>query len=189
MYPPRHHIFATDYGFAAIGWNARGVTAFRLPAASHDQAERALFRRQSASIATAPKDAVGRVIAAAQRYFGGATEDFSWVPVDLGAQEPLFLRIYDHVRQLGWGQTTTYGAVARALGEESQAARLVGEAMARNPVPLIIPCHRVLAAGGKIGGFSAPGGSESKAHMLTLEGALQPEPPAPPVQAQIGFDF
>jgi len=181
----RHHIFATDYGFAAIGWTARGIVAFRLPAPSRDEAERALFKRHPSSAAAEPPEAVQGVIEAARRYFAGEVQDFSSIPVDLGAQEPLFLRIYDHVRKLGWGQTTTYGAVARDLGEEPQAARVVGEAMARNPVPLIIPCHRVLAAGGKIGGFSAPGGSESKAHMLTLEGAL----PAPPVQAQIGFDF
>ncbi|WP_206244484.1 methylated-DNA--[protein]-cysteine S-methyltransferase [Novosphingobium terrae] len=181
----RHHIFATDYGFAAIGWTNTGVVAFRLPASSHESAERALFKRHPTSTATQPPEKVGAVIAAAQRYFAGEVQDFSQVPVDLGEQEPLFLRIYDLVRKLGWGQTTTYGAVARDLGEEPQAARLVGEAMARNPVPLIIPCHRVLAAGGKIGGFSAPGGSDSKAHMLKLEGAL----PEPPAQAQMGFTF
>ena len=70
---------------------------------------------------------------------------------------------------LGWGETMTYGEIARALDAGPEAARTVGEAMARNPVPLIIPCHRVTAAGGKIGGFSAPGGSMSKVRMLELE--------------------
>ncbi|WP_343616006.1 methylated-DNA--[protein]-cysteine S-methyltransferase [Novosphingobium sp.] len=184
-----HNIFATDYGFAAIGWNGRGVTAFRLPAPGADQAERALLKRQPGSTPVDPPAQVQEVIEAAQRYFAGAMQDFSFVPVDLGEQEPLFLRIYQAVRQLGWGQTTSYGAVARDLGEEPQMARVVGEAMACNPVPLIIPCHRVLAAGGKIGGFSAPGGSESKAHMLALEGALPAQAPAKPVDAQIGFGF
>jgi methylated-DNA-[protein]-cysteine S-methyltransferase len=75
--------------------------------------------------------------------------------------------------------------LAKQLGAGPQAARDVGEAMAKNPVPLIIPCHRVLAAGGKIGGFSAPGGSAAKMHMLELEGVhLQAPQPA-----QRAFDF
>jgi methylated-DNA-[protein]-cysteine S-methyltransferase len=69
-----------------------------------------------------------------------------------------------------WGQTTTYGALAKELGAGPQAARAVGEAMARNPIPLIVPCHRVLAAGGELGGFSAPGGTDTKLRMLELEG-------------------
>ena len=74
------------------------------------------------------------------------------------------------MRQLGWGETATYGAIAKALDAGPEFARDVGQAMASNPVPLIIPCHRVTAANGKIGGFSAPGGSLSKARMLGLEG-------------------
>lgn len=119
----------------------------------------------------------------AQRYFDGERVDFSTVEIDLGDQEPLFERIYAFVRALGYGETTTYGAVAKALGEEPQVARTVGEAMSLNPVPLIVPCHRVTAAGGRIGGFSAPGGSHSKAHMLALEGVT------PPSDSQIGFGF
>ena len=74
------------------------------------------------------------------------------------------------LRRVGWGRTTTYGALAKEVGAGREAARDVGEAMAKNPAPLIIPCHRVLAAGGKIGGFSAPGGSRTKVRMLELEG-------------------
>ena len=74
------------------------------------------------------------------------------------------------VRGLGWGETTTYGAVARALGAGPEGAREVGQAMGRNPLPLIVPCHRVLAAGGRPGGFSAPGGTEAKLRMLAIEG-------------------
>ena len=101
-----------------------------------------------------------------------------------GAEKPppFFAQVYDHVRTLGWGETTTYGAVARALDAGPEHARAVGQAMATNPVPLIIPCHRVLAAGGAIGGFSAPGGSQSKARMLELEGVATGP-------AQRRFDF
>ena len=89
------------------------------------------------------------------------------------------------MRRVGWGQTTTYGALAKEVGVGPEAARDVGQAMAKNPVPLIIPCHRVLAAGGKLGGFSAPGGSATKQRMLELEG-VSLEPPPPPQQT-LGF--
>ncbi len=90
--------------------------------------------------------------------------------LDLGDADALFLRIYDAARRLRWGETTTYGALAKTLGDNWELARDVGQAMAKNPIPLIIPCHRVLAAGGKIGGFSAPGGSAAKQKMLEMEG-------------------
>jgi methylated-DNA-[protein]-cysteine S-methyltransferase len=182
----RYQLFETAAGVAAIGWNERGITALRLPAPTADEAERALDRRLPGAVRSAPPAAVQSIIDAAVRYFAGERVDFSAVPVDLGRQDAFFLRVYDAVRKLGWGQTTTYGAVAQSLGVGPEFARDVGQAMARNPVPLIIPCHRVTAAGGKIGGFSAPGGSMSKAHMLDLEGAA---PPAPPPPAQQGFDF
>src|SRR6266403_1640528 len=88
-------------------------------------------------------------------------------------------------RRVGWGHTTTYGTLAKELGAGPEAARDVGQVMAKNPVALLIPCHRVLAAGGKIGGFSAPGGSAAKIRMLALEG-VDLEPPRP---AQQSFGF
>ncbi len=102
--------------------------------------------------------------------------------IDLGEPSPFFARVYEQVRKLGWGGTTTYGAVARSLDAGPEHTRAVGQAMATNPVPLIIPCHRVMAGGGGIGGFSAPGGARSKALMLELEGV-----PLAPVQSC--FDF
>lgn len=178
-----HFVFETVFGFAAIGWRASNVSSFRLPSSTATGAESALLRRFPDSISTPPPAFVRSVISDAQRYFAGERVDFSAVDIDLGEQEPLFGRVYAFVRALGYGETTTYGAVARALGEAPQVARIVGEAMSRNPVPLIIPCHRVTAAGGKIGGFSAPGGSYSKAHMLSLEGV------SPPPVSQIAFGF
>jgi methylated-DNA-[protein]-cysteine S-methyltransferase len=114
-----------------------------------------------------------------KRYFCGEKIDFSTIAVDLDGQEAFFKKIYAATRRLGWGETTTYGTLAKELGAGPEAARDVGVAMARNPVPLIIPCHRVLAAGGKVGGFSAPGGAASKVRMLELEGVkLGPPEPA-----------
>jgi len=184
-----YQLFETAAGVAAIGWNGRGVTALRLPAPDAREAERAILRRLPDAARTEPPAEVQAIIDAARRYFTGERVDFSAVPVDLGEQEPFFAQVYDHVRALGWGETTTYGAVARTLGAGPEYARDVGRAMANNPVPLIIPCHRVTAAGGRIGGFSAPGGSTSKARMLELEGVAPAPEPAPAPPAQQGFDF
>lgn len=182
---PRYRLFETAHGVAGIAWHAGGVVSFRLPASSGDATERALLRHLPNAIPDAPPPEVTATIAAAQRYFDGEQMDFSSVPLDLGAQQPFFAQVYKTVRRLGWGQTTTYGAVAKELGAGPEAARAVGQAMASNPIPLIIPCHRVLAAGGKVGGFSAPGGSTSKLKMLAMEG-VDLSPPAP---AQHGFGF
>jgi methylated-DNA-[protein]-cysteine S-methyltransferase len=105
--------------------------------------------------------------------------------LDLAPEDAFFAQIYAALRRVGWGRTTTYGALAKEVGAGREAARDVSEAMARNPAPLIIPCHRVLAAGGRIGGFSAPGGSRTKIRMLELEG-VRIGPPAP---AQQSFSF
>jgi methylated-DNA-[protein]-cysteine S-methyltransferase len=186
----RYHVFETAHGFAAIGWSGRGVTAFRLPASGAAEAERALLRRLPDAVRTDPPAEIAVVIAAAQRYFTGEQIDFGAVPVDLGEQSPFFARVYDAVRALGWGESTTYGAVAKQLGAGPEFARDVGQAMASNPVPLIVPCHRVLAAGGKVGGFSAPGGSVAKARMLALEGvetAAAAPTPKPSPQQSFGF--
>ncbi len=182
-----HHyrVFETAHGYAAIAWHAAGITGLRLPARSPDAAERSLLRRLPDAVRAEPPADVAEIIAATKCYFAGEKSDFSAVPIDLGEQEPLFTRIYAAVRQLGWGETTTYGAVAKDLGAGPEVARDVGRAMAMNPIPLVIPCHRVLAAGGKVGGFSAPGGSDAKARMLAIEGG-DGTPAAP---AQQGFVF
>jgi methylated-DNA-[protein]-cysteine S-methyltransferase len=174
----QYSVFETAGGFCAIAWNGTAITRFQLPTHSAAATERNLRRRlPDAAPGTAPPD-VAKVIAAAQRYFAGEQVDFSDVPLDLGEQDAFFRQIYDALRRVGWGQTTTYGALAKQLGAGPKAAQDVGQAMAQNPVPLIIPCHRVLAAGGKVGGFSAPGGSTAKMRMLELEG-VRVGPPEP----------
>jgi methylated-DNA-[protein]-cysteine S-methyltransferase len=118
-------------------------------------------------------------VAQVKRYFAGENIDFSGAELDLTGQAEFFLRIYAAARRIGWGKTSTYGTLAKEIGVGPEAARGVGQAMANNPIPLIIPCHRVLAAGGKVGGFSAPGGAASKIRMLELEGVeVRPNPTA-----------
>jgi len=182
-----YQLFETAAGIAAIGWNGTGITRLGLPAPTARDAERAILRRLPGAVRAEPPADVQAVVDATIGYFAGERVDFSQVSIDLGEQDPFFARVYDQVRKLGWGETTTYGAIAHKLGAGPEYARDVGQAMAMNPVPLIIPCHRVTAAGGKIGGFSAPGGSVSKARMLEIEGAAAGA--APRTQAQQGFDF
>ncbi|MBA3942475.1 MAG: cysteine methyltransferase [Sphingopyxis sp.] len=178
----RYRLFETAAGVAAIGWAGAEITSLRLPAPSAAETEQSILRRLPDATRAEPPAELQAVVDAAIRYFEGERVEFFAAPVDLGRQPPFFAQVYAFIRNLGWGETTSYGAIAHALGAGPEQARAVGQAMAANPVPLIVPCHRVLAAGGQIGGFSAPGGSLSKALMLKLEGV-----PVAPIQQ--GFDF
>jgi methylated-DNA-[protein]-cysteine S-methyltransferase len=182
-----HHytVFETAAGHCGIAWNDAGIAQFQLPTRSADVAERNLLRRRPDAVPGEPTAEVAETIVLAKRYFNGEKIDFSLVRLDLDGQEEFFKRIYAATRLVGWGQTTTYGTLAKQLGAGPEVARDVGQAMARNPVPLIIPCHRVLAAGGKVGGFSAPGGSTAKIRMLELEG-VHVGPPEP-AQRSLGL--
>jgi len=182
--PHYYAVFETELGFAGIGWTDAGVNRFQLPASSAASTEHLMRKRDPSTQPATPPAAVAEAIAAIKRYFAGEAVDFSAVPLDLGGQDHLSKRIYDAARRVGWGQTTTYGTLAKELGTGPEDARDVGQAMAHNPVGLIIPCHRVLAAGGKLGGFSAPGGANTKLRMLALEG-VDLSPPA--AQGSFGF--
>lgn len=181
----QYHVFETALGFCAAAWSEAGIARFHLPVKSAEAADRLMRRRPLDAEPQAPSNEVAAVVTTAKRYFDGEETDFSQVRLDLAALDPFFARIYAALRQVGWGETTTYGALAKAVGAPREAARDVGEAMAKNPAPLIVPCHRVLAAGGKIGGFSAPGGSKTKARMLELEGVRI----GPQEAAQGSFSF
>jgi len=177
MDTPRYHLFETEAGACGIAWGDAGIRAFQLPGSSADAVARRLQRRLPDAEPGDPPAEVTEAIAAARRYFAGARTDLAAFRLDLPEADPFFARVYAAARTLGWGETTTYGALARDLGAPPEAARDVGQAMARNPVPLFVPCHRVLAAGRKLGGFSAPGGAEAKRRMLALEGVdLTPQP-------------
>jgi methylated-DNA-[protein]-cysteine S-methyltransferase len=181
----RHLIFETAGGFCGIAWNSVGITHLQLPTKSAPATERMLLRRVRDSMPGDPTPEIVEAIAAVKRYFEGERTDFSGFELDLNDQDAFCKRIYATARKVGWGQTTTYGTLAHEAGAGPEAARDVGQAMARNPVPLVIPCHRVLAAGGKVGGFSAPGGAAAKLRMLALEGVHVGPPP--PLQRSFAF--
>src|SRR5262249_16870879 len=141
---------------------------FRLPDPDRAAAERDIKTKGTPA---EPPPAIAAVIDEAKRYFAGERIDFSAIKLDLKNVDPFRRTIYDALRKVEFGEPVTYGELARGAGaNEREAAQDVGVAMARNPVPLIIPCHRVLAAGNKLGGFSAPGRTEAKQRMLALEG-------------------
>jgi methylated-DNA-[protein]-cysteine S-methyltransferase len=171
-------IFATAGGFCGIAWNGAGIKRFQLPAKTAEATQGNLLRRLPGAEPGTPTAEIAEAVVAAKRYFDGEPIDFSHFRLDLAGQDVFFEKIYAAARRLAWGHTTTYGALAKEVGAGPEAARDVGQAMARNPVPLIIPCHRVLAAGGKVGGFSAPGGSDAKLRMLELEGVRVGPPPS-----------
>jgi methylated-DNA-[protein]-cysteine S-methyltransferase len=185
--PAAHHyfIFETALGFCGIAWNGTGITRFQLPARTAEATEQNLKRRLVHATPGVPPSDVAATIAAARRYFDGEKMDFSACTLDLREQDHAFRQVYAAARRVGWGRTTTYGTLAKELRLGPEGARDVGQAMARNPVPLIIPCHRVLAAGGKLGGFSAPGGTAAKIRMLALEGISAAAPPPPPPQQSL----
>ncbi|RKE86525.1 methylated-DNA--[protein]-cysteine S-methyltransferase [Rhizobium sp. AG855] len=182
-----HHYatFEAAHGHCAILWSENGIAGFRLPAASQEETVLSIHRRHASIIETDPDARIAGVIGRVKRYFDGEQSDFSDLPLDLSAPTDLYRQIYAATRRLAWGTATTYGALAAELELGPAGAWTIGQAMAKNPIPLIIPCHRVLAAGRKIGGFSAPGGTDAKLRMLELEGVELPE--TTPAQQSFAF--
>ena len=171
-----HHVFDTALGPCGVAWNERGLTAVQLPEKDRASTERRLAAKAASTGAVEPPPAIAAVVADIQRYLAGEAVDFAAASVDLSGLDPFRQKLYETMRALDWGETTTYGALAKKLGATGwEGARDVGEAMGRNPVPVVIPCHRVLAAGGKLGGFSAHGGAATKAKLLALEGVRLPD--------------
>jgi methylated-DNA-[protein]-cysteine S-methyltransferase len=176
----RHFLFETAIGPCGVAWNERGLVAVQLSESTRATTERRLKSKAQSGGPSNPPPWVAEAIADVQRYLAGERVHFAAVPVDLGGAEPFHRKVYEALREIAWGTTTTYGALARvAGGSDWEATREVGQAMARNPAPVVIPCHRVLAAGNKPGGFSAYGGVVTKERLLALEGVqLRPSSPA-----------
>ncbi|MEM7685817.1 MAG: MGMT family protein [Pseudomonadota bacterium] len=124
----------------------------------------------------APPVEIARAITEITALLDGEAADLSKIPCDLSRVDPFAVKVYDATRAIPAGRTSTYGAIAVQLGDKT-LARNVGQALGRNPVPIIVPCHRVVGAGGKLVGFSADGGVETKLKMLAIEGAAIGEPP------------
>jgi methylated-DNA-[protein]-cysteine S-methyltransferase len=167
-------IFETPLGVCGIAWAEReghpAVTQFQLPEATAEIVKSRLARNHGAREAAAPPANIAQIIERVCQHLRGEIQDFRGVTVDLDATPPFARQVYEVAREILAGQTRTYGDLAKTLGQP-HAAQAVGQALGSNPIPLIIPCHRVLAAAGKLGGFSAPGGRATKERLLEIEGA------------------
>lgn len=164
-----YYLFDTAIGPCGVAWSEQGLTRVQLSEADRDSTERRLKTRSGGTRAEVPPPQIRQLIAEIQRYATGERVDFSSVVLDLSKVSPIDREIHAAARSIGWGVTATYGDLARKTGTPGDA-RGVGQAMSRNPVPIIVPCHRVLAKGNKVGGFSAYGGKVAKERLLALEG-------------------
>lgn len=163
-------LFCTAIGECAIAWNDGGdIVATHLPEASSAATAARIARRTGASEG-APPHAVRRAIVAITTLLEGEKTDLRFIVCDVSNIDAFARRVYAAAREIAPGETLTYGAIATQLGDKS-LAQSVGRALGRNPFPIIVPCHRVLGAGGKLTGFSARGGVETKLKMLAIEGA------------------
>jgi len=162
-------IFDTKLGACGIAWNERGVTAFQLPEATRQQTESRIARNASATRAKSVPKKIAGIIKRAQKHLAGDAQDFRDVAVDLDNRAEFSKRVYAVCHAIPSGRTMSYGEIAK-LVKRPGASRAVGQAMGKNPIPLIIPCHRVLASGNRPGGFSAYGGFATKEKLLALEG-------------------
>lgn len=181
---PHFCLIETTFGPVGLAWSGRGLVRLQLPDADEAGTRGHLTRGLDGAEAD-PPDWLKPVIARLQQYFAGEKVDLSGAPLDLDGKPEFMRRLYQEMLKLEWGETVTYGGLAERVGMPPGAAQSVGQAMGKNPVPIIIPCHRVLASGNMMGGFSAPGGTQTKLRLLELEGIRlgQHDP------AQMGFGF
>jgi methylated-DNA-[protein]-cysteine S-methyltransferase len=170
-HPYLHTLFDTAVGRCALVWSERGLAALQLPE-SDDEATLKRLRRGRGGVGhlAVPEGLALRVIDGVNALLGGERDDLADVLLDLEGIPPFHGAVYAESRRILPGQTMTYGELASRLGGPA-AARAVGQALGDNPFAIVVPCHRVLAAGGRSGGFSAGGGVSTKLRLLTLEGA------------------
>jgi methylated-DNA-[protein]-cysteine S-methyltransferase len=163
-------VFETAIGGCAIAWSGSGILALQLPEADDDRTRGRMVRRWPDAREEPPPPAVQQAVDGIVALLSGTAADLSTVALDMERVPAFDRRVYDVARTIPPGQTLTYGDVAARLGEPG-AAREVGQALGRNPFAVIVPCHRVIAAGGKTGGFSATGGVTTKLRLLEIERA------------------
>jgi methylated-DNA-[protein]-cysteine S-methyltransferase len=163
-------LFGTAIGTCALVWGGHGVLGVQLPESDAGATRRRVARRFTAASEAPPTAAIQLVVARIEGLLAGAHDDLADVPLDMVGVPPFHRRVYALARAIPPGATLTYGELATRLGEPN-ASRAVGQALGANPFPIVVPCHRVLAAGGRAGGFSADGGVRTKLRLLQIEGA------------------
>src|SRR5271165_883513 len=181
-------LFDTAIGRCGVAWGERGVAGVQLPEAGERETRARMLQRFPTAGETAPPPEVQRVIGRIAALLRGEASDLSTISLDMDQVPAFHRRVYEAARAIPPGMTLSYGEIAARVGAPG-AARAVGQALGRNPFPIVVPCHRVLAAGGKIGGFSAQGGVATKRRMLAIEGAqLNGAMPLFDGESALGFD-
>jgi methylated-DNA-[protein]-cysteine S-methyltransferase len=160
----------TPLGAIGLAWSAKGIVRLQLPDADRAKTRARLLGRREAEEADPPAWLEATIVRL-EAYFADGRVELSDAPLDLAGVPEFHRRLYAEMLRLGWGEVVTYGELAARVGAPG-AAQAVGRAMGANPIPVIIPCHRVLAAGRRTGGFSAPGGTRTKLRMLEMEGVV-----------------
>ncbi len=170
-------MFSTAIGPCGVAWNGRGLVCLQLPHESEEATRAVLLARitlPKEGGATKPPAAVKAAIARIVRHLAGKRADLDAIDVDLEGMPPFHRKVYEAARRITSGEVRTYGELASDAGSPA-GARAVGQAMSQNPLPIVVPCHRVIGAGGKPGGFTSPGGLDTKARLLAIEGASLPK--------------
>ena len=166
----RYTLFDTAIGRCGIAWRSGLVVSTALPGSDDVATVRHLLRRLPDATQAEADGVAANAISLVQRLLSGEPVALSVIPVDLDSCPAFERQIYALLRDVPTGATVTYGELAERAGSPG-AARAVGMAMGRNPIPIIVPCHRVLASNGRSGGFSAPGGVKTKFRILQIEQA------------------
>jgi methylated-DNA-[protein]-cysteine S-methyltransferase len=166
-----HMLFPTAFGICGISWGENGISGLQLPEDTEARTEGRLAAGGASLRSDAAPEWVQRVVARVRLHLEGTPQDFSDVRLEWGRASEFQRSVYTQTQRVGPGFTTSYGDIARALGLGPEGARAVGAALGSNAWPLLVPCHRVVSSGGKMTGFSAPGGVRTKTRLLALEGA------------------
>jgi methylated-DNA-[protein]-cysteine S-methyltransferase len=162
-------LFETMIGRCGIAWGERGVVGIQLPEGRESDTRARLQRRFPDAREAALPSSVRRAVDSIVALLRGEKSDLSAIDLDMGQVPPFHRRVYEVARTIPPGTTLSYGEIAKLLGTPG-SARAVGQALGKNPFAIVVPCHRVLAAGGRMGGFSANGGITTKRRLLTIEG-------------------
>lgn len=172
MVEPVIHImlFPTAIGPCGIAWRGGTIVATHLPEQTEAATLARLASRAGGGVAGDAPAEVRQAIDAITALLSGEALDLIDIRCDFGPLAPLDVRIYEATRRIPPGGTRTYGEIATELGDRA-LAQAVGQALGRNPFPIIVPCHRVMGANGRLTGFSANGGVETKLRMLSIEKA------------------
>ena len=167
-------LFETSIGPCAVVWGDAGLRGVVLPEPDAARTRARVLRKFPEAAEAEPSPEVQAAIDGMTALLRGEHVDLTGFELDTAGMDPFHLRAAAVARAIPPGEVMTYGQIAARLGEP-HAAQAVGQAMGKNPFPIIVPCHRVVAAGGRMGGFSAPGGARTKQKMLEIEGALGAE--------------